>query len=119
MTAHITAKYFKQPTAAELLSSVPGVDITWHAAIMEDFAAAMDQRGAFANLSRPDARRVARAIADDITGSGHPKERLARRARSDSNCAELANLDDTDAVRAALTIAAELSTSRAYGIRWG
>jgi hypothetical protein len=117
MTAHITAMYLKQPTACELLPSVPGVD-TWYAAIMEDFAAAMDQRKAFETLSRSDARRVARTIADDITGCGHPRERLTLHARNTARFAEFDNVDDADAVRAALAIAAELSASGAYGIRW-
>lgn len=117
MTAGFAARYLEPPTASELLPSVPGVD-TWFAAILEDFAEAVDQRGAFEKLSWRDARRVAGAIADDITGYGHPRERLTEHARSTSICVELADLDDADAVRRALAIAAELSGARAYGIRW-
>ncbi len=114
MTAGFAAKSLEPPTASELLPSVPGVDI-WFAAILEDFATAVDQRGAFEKLSWRDARRVAGTIAADITGDGHPRERLALHARSTSNCADL---DDAAAVCRALAIAAELSALRPYGIRW-
>ena len=117
MTARIVAAEVKYPTAAELLPSLPGID-SWFTTILEDFAAALDERGAFANLSWADARRVAKMIADDITGYGHPRERLTLSARAVSNDDECFDLHNAEAVRRTLVAAAELSASRCYGVRW-
>jgi hypothetical protein len=105
--------------ATELMRSLVESD-SWYRRIVDQFAAELYAEGAFDGMSWDDARVVATAIVKDLTGMGHPRDRLKRRARNiirrSMRYDNSGPWDDPRNVCRAVTIAAHLARSRVFGL---
>ena len=105
--------------ATELMRGLVEAD-SWYRRIVDQFAAELHAEGAFDEMSWDDARVVATAIVKDLTGMGHPRDRLKRRARNiirrTMRYDNSGPWDDPQNVCRAVTIAANLARSRVFGL---
>ena len=105
--------------ATESMRSLVETD-AWYRRIVDQFAAELNAEGAFEGMSWGDARVVATVIVKDLTGMGHPRDRLKRRARNiirrTMRYDNSGPWDDPRNVCRAVTIAANLARSRVFGL---
>lgn len=102
-------------TASTLLRRAAGRADERYRPIIEDFAYAMDATRAFATLPRRDAELLAAILVAVLVGNGHPASRLHRLTEGLSR--DRNRWAAWPSVRRAVTTAARLSATHAFGYR--